>query len=219
MNTLKPYWEPFTLSLVALCGEEQNTSNSETNVEHYRIYDPNDVEIRFQVIDWDFTPPNDFIGELKTTLFEIMGLGGTEEWVNLVQGEGGSFSSENLVIKSDQACGAIKFKAARLLPKIKALDFGSVVKTQENNRESIKRDAQRRSFIFRNKRESQAIKRLDKISIEFEALKIKLNMGDKEDSKSSSSESITSQSSIISTNSSRSVGISLSSSSSLRSLA
>ena len=65
MNTLKPYWDPFTLSLSALCVEDMGVRDSESQENKYKMHDPICVEIRFQVVDWDFTPPNDFIGEVK----------------------------------------------------------------------------------------------------------------------------------------------------------
>ena len=86
----------------------------------------------------------------------------------------------------DKARGAIKFKEVRLLPKLKSLDFGAKL-TKLHDNEAVRRDAQRRSFIFRSQRETQAIKDLDKVTGEFEALKTKLGLNVSKSSSSSGS--------------------------------
>ena len=92
MNTLKPHWNRFTISAQALC------KNS------------GDEPIIIQVMDWDLYPPDDYIGEVRTDLNELMNLGGTEEWINMHRpGRGGGGGG------ADIYAGCLKIQEAMLL--------------------------------------------------------------------------------------------------------
>ncbi|GMH95173.1 hypothetical protein TL16_g13094 [Triparma laevis f. inornata] len=207
MNTLKPLWEPFTLSLKAICerplgiGEEEVRGHGGRDVGG-RFYgametDPSKIEIRFQVFDWDFQPPNDFIGEVETTLFEVLNLGGSEDWLNLSPAgwiadqarlDGIALEKGKVRrIKVPPPCGCIKLRRARLLPKNEDLEFDLNSKSRSTG-ENARRRSKQMSPTFEDLG-------VDKITVEYENLKLRLGLGIDEDSLTSSSRSSSSGSS------------------------
>ena len=65
MNTLKPHWTPMIISIEAICRHDL------------------DCPIVIQAIDWDTTTPHDFIGEIRTSMREILFHAGSEEYLNI----------------------------------------------------------------------------------------------------------------------------------------
>jgi hypothetical protein len=90
MNTLKPHWNVFQVSMEALCDKNGSTP------------------IIIQIYDWD-SHSQEYIGEIRTDVHELLDHSGTEEWLNLHQ------LKYHLRGESTKYAGCLKIQRAILL--------------------------------------------------------------------------------------------------------